>query len=220
VATTSAARAETRTARSIAGAYVGSGTVAPLLGQADDGPMSPRIAPLEPPYTPEIEDTLRRLMGAADDVEPLKLFRTLAHHEVLLQRFRQIGSALLSFGTIEPIEREVVIHRVTARAGAAYEWGVHAAIFAPQVGLDAARTWTGSADDFEDERQRLLVRLADELHDTASVSDELYAGLAAHWSEPQIVELLCLAGFYRLVSYLVNGLQVEPEPWAVAAPDR
>ena len=182
--------------------------------------MPPRIAPLEPPYTPEIEETLRRLMGAATDVEPLKLFRTIAHHEVLLQRFRQIGSALLSFGTLEPVEREVVIHRVTARAGAAYEWGVHAAIFAPQVGLEAERTWTGGPDDFPDERQRLLVRLVDELHDTATVSDELYAEVARHWSEPQIIELLCLAGFYRLVAYLVNGLRIEPEAWAVPAPAR
>ena len=182
--------------------------------------MSPRIAPLQPPYTPEVEETLQRLMGAASDLEPLALFRTLAHHEVLLQRFRQIGSALLSFGTLEPAEREVVIHRVTARAGAAYEWGVHAAIFAPQVGLDPHLAWSGAPEDFADERQRLLVRLADELHDTATVSDALYAELAARWSDAQVIELLCLCGFYRLVSYLVNGLRVEPEPWAVTAPGR
>jgi 4-carboxymuconolactone decarboxylase len=182
--------------------------------------MPPRIAPLEPPYTDEVADTLKRLMGAASDVEPLALFRTLARHEVLLGRFRQLGSSLLSFGTLEPIEREVVIHRVTARTGAAYEWGVHAAIFAPQVGLDPQLVWSGSPEDFADERQRLLVALCDELHDTATVSDALYEQIARHWSEPQIIELLCLCGFYRLVSYLVNGLQIEPEPWAVTAPAR
>ena len=177
--------------------------------------MPPRIAPLDPPYAPEVEDALRRLMGAATDVPPLNLFRTIAHHEVLLQRFRQIGSALLSFGTLEPIERETVIHRVTARAGAAYEWGVHAAIFAPQVGLDPQLVWSGAPGDFEDERPRLLVELCDELHETATVSDALYARLEEHWTAPHIVELLCLAGFYRLVSYLCNALRIEPEPWAV-----
>lgn len=179
--------------------------------------MTPRIAPLEPPYSPPVADTLKRLMGAVD-AEPLALFRTLAHHETLLERFRQIGSSLLSFGTLAPVERETVIHRVTARAGAGYEWGVHAAVFAPQVGGDAAwleATWRGAPDDFADERQRLLVELCDQLHDTATVSDALYAQLAERWTEAEIVELLCLAGFYRLVSYLCNGLRIEPETWAV-----
>jgi alkylhydroperoxidase family enzyme len=181
--------------------------------------MPPRLAPLDPPYTQEVEDALKRLMGAAP-VEPLNLFRTIAHHEALLQRFRQIGSSLLSFGTLEPIERETVIHRVTARAGALYEWGVHATLFAPQVGADDAwltATRTGSPDDFADERQRLLVAMCDELHDTATVSDELYGELERHWPPAQIVELLCLAGFYRLVSYLCNALAIEPEGWARAA---
>jgi len=179
--------------------------------------MPPRIAPIEPPSAPEVEDTLRRLMGAAADLEPLALFRTIAHHEVLLERFRQIGSSLLSFGTLAPLERETVIHRVTARAGAAYEWGVHATVFAPQVGLDPQATWDGAPEDFADERQRLLVRLADELHDTATVSDELWAQLEERWPSAQLVELLVLAGFYRLVSYLCNALRIEPEPWARAA---
>ena len=173
---------------------------------------TPRIAPLTPPYTPQVEDALKRLMGAAP-VEPLNLFRTIGHHEVLLDRFRQIGSSLLSFGTLEPIERETVIHRVTARAGAFYEWGVHAAIFAPQVGADEAwlgRTVNGAPEDFDDERQRALVAMCDELHDTATLSDGAYAQLERFWPEAQIVELLCLAGFYRLVSYLCNGLRVEP----------
>ena len=182
--------------------------------------MPPRIAPLEPPYSPAVDDALKRLMGAAP-VDPLNLFRTLARHEVLLDRFRQIGSSLLSFGTLAPIERETVIHRVTARCGAFYEWGVHGAIFAPQVGADAEwleRTVTGSPADFEDERQRVLVALCDELHGSATVSDATYAELERFWSEAEIIELLCLAGFYRLVSYLCNGLQIEPESWAVTPP--
>ena len=184
--------------------------------------MPPRLAPLDPPYTPAVEDDLRRLMGDAP-VDPINLSRTLAHHEQLLGRFRQIGSSLLSKGTLDDAERETVIHRVTARAGALYEWGVHATLFAPRAGFDDAwlhATVHGAPDDFEDERQRLLVALADELHDTATVSDELWAELERRWPPDQLVELLCLAGFYRLVAYLCNGLRLEPEPWARTAPPR
>src|SRR5436189_237339 len=85
-----------------------------------------RMEPLEPPYEPEVADALRRLMGS-DEVEPLKLFRTIAHHPQLLDRFRQIGSTVLSFGRLEAIDRETVIHRTTARCGASYGWGALAA---------------------------------------------------------------------------------------------
>lgn len=182
--------------------------------------MPPRIAPVEPPYEPEVADTLRRLMGAVD-AEPLNLFRTIAHHRPLLERFRQTGSTLLAFSSLDPVERETVIHRVTARAGAEYEWGVHAVAFAGPLGLgeDWLRaTVHGGPDDFDDERQRLLVALCDELHESATVSDELYARLEAAWPAAQIVELLALAGFYRLVSHLVNALAVEPESWAARFP--
>jgi hypothetical protein len=102
----------------------------------------PRLAPLDPPYEPKVEDALKRLMGPVD-ADPLNLFRTIAHHDVLLDRFRQIGSSLLSFGRLPADEREIVIHRTTALCGAGYEWGVHATVFAPQVGIDAQATWDG-----------------------------------------------------------------------------
>ncbi len=175
--------------------------------------MTARLAPLEPPFDPEIADTLRRLMGGVEQ-EPLKLFRTIAHNPTILERFRQTGSSLLSFGTLDAAERETVVHRVTARAGAAYEWGVHAAVFAPAAGVDPDVLWSGEPADIADERQRLLVRLADELHDTATVSDELWAALEERWPPAQLVELVALAGFYRLVSYFVNAFGVEPEAWA------
>jgi alkylhydroperoxidase family enzyme len=174
----------------------------------------PRLEPLEPPYEPKVEDALKRLMGGLE-VEPLKLFRTIAHHDVLLDRFRQIGSSMLSFGRLPADEREIVIHRTTALCGAGYEWGVHAVAFAEQAGIDAQATWEGAPFDG---RHATLVRLCDELHETATVSDELWAELRAGWSDDQLVELICLAGFYHLVSYACNAFAVDPEPWAARPP--
>src|SRR5215213_906062 len=95
----------------------------------------PRIPPLEPPYEPELAETLAKWMPPGAEVEPLKLFRTLALHPGLASRMRPLGSAILSKGILPAREREIVLHRTCARAGAAYEWGVHAATFAPMVGL-------------------------------------------------------------------------------------
>lgn len=178
-----------------------------------------RIPPLDPPYAADIETTLKRLMGGLD-AEPLALFRTIARHDALLERFRQIGSTLLSFGSLEAIDRETVIHRVCARCAAEYEWGVHAVAFAAGLGLGddwLAATVRGTAEDFPP-RQALLVALVDELHDTATVSDELWAQLAQTWSDEQLLELLALTGFYHLVAFICNGARIAPEPWAARFP--
>jgi 4-carboxymuconolactone decarboxylase len=68
------------------------------------------------------------------------------------------------------------------------------------------------------EREALLVRLADELHDGATVSDELWSELAHNWDPPELIELIALAGFYHLVSFTANAARVEPEQGAERFP--
>src|SRR5262249_28855049 len=96
----------------------------------------PRIAPVDPPYSAELAATLARWMPPGAAIEPLRLFRTLARSPLLFERMRPLGSALLNRGTLPPRNRELVILRTSARCGAEYEWGVHAAAFAAAVGLD------------------------------------------------------------------------------------
>ena len=182
----------------------------------------PRIAPIEPPYEPEVEASLRKWMPPGAEVEPLRLFRTLMVHPELAARMRPVGAAFLGHPTVEPREREIVIHRVTARAGAEYEWGVHAVAFGRPLGLTdeqiRATARGDAADPAWSDRDRLLVRLADELHDTATVSDALWTELAREWPEQQLLELVALAGWYRLIAQVINAARIELEPWAERFP--
>jgi 4-carboxymuconolactone decarboxylase len=182
----------------------------------------PRIAPLAPPYAPATQTLLDKWMPPGDLVEPLRLFRTLAVHHDLASRMRPLGAGILGHGRIEPRDREIIIHRTCARTGAEYEWGVHAVAFGKPLGLtdeQIAATVRGAGNDPAwSERDSLLVRLADELHDTCEVSDPLWAALTERFREDQMLELLIIAGQYRLISYLVNGARVEHEPWAERFP--
>jgi len=175
-----------------------------------------RIEPLEPPYEPEVERTLERMMPPG--IEPLKLFRTVAHNRHALDKMRSTGAYLLNFGTIDPVEREIVIHRTCGRCAAEYEWGVHVVAFGRPLGLSEeqiAATVHGSPDDAVwSERQATLVRLVDELHDTAAVSDELWSKLEAGWTPVQGIELIVLVGQYHVVSFLANALHVDLEDGA------
>ena len=183
-------------------------------------PTEPRIAPLEPPYEPEVAETLRRMMPP--DVEPLRLFRTVAHNPAILDRFRTIGAYILNFGRVDPLDREVLLHRTCARCSCEYEWGVHVVAFGRPLGMTEeqlrATVHEGSDAPVWSPRQQLLVRLADELHDTATVSDELWAELAQLWDDAQLVELISTAGFYHLVSFTANAARVEPEHYAERFP--
>jgi 4-carboxymuconolactone decarboxylase len=185
---------------------------------------NPRIAPLEPPYEPEIDAILKKWMPPGAETEPLRLFRTLAVHDELASRMRPIGSGILGHGRIEPREREIVIHRICARAGAEYEWGVHVLAFGKPLGLteeQIAATVHGTAENPAwSERDALLIRLADELHDTCTVSDDLWAELAERFSDDQLLELVITAGWYTLLSYVINASGVEHEPWAARFPAR
>jgi 4-carboxymuconolactone decarboxylase len=189
---------------------------------AETATSGPRIAPLEPPYEPELEAMLRKWMPPNAEMEPLALFRTLAVHDDLSSRMRPLGAGILGHGRIDPRDREIVLHRTCARAGAEYEWGVHAVAFAGSVGLTGeqiAATVNGTPDDPAwSESDALLVRVADELHDTCEVSDDLWAALAQRYSDDQLLELVITAGWYRLVPYVINAARIEREPWAARFP--
>ncbi len=183
----------------------------------------PRIAPIEPPYSDETAEQLQRWMGPGVELEPLKLFRTFMVHEQLAGRMWPLGSGLLGpKALIAPREREVMIHRTCALTCAEYEWGVHAAIFGTRLEFtdeQIASTVHGSASDScWSEREGLVFALADELHHTSTISDELYARLAKQWSPPELIELMATAGWYHTIAYIVNGTRVEPEAWAMRFP--
>jgi hypothetical protein len=182
----------------------------------------PRIATLEPPYAPDLAEALRRWMPPNSPLEPLALFRTLAVHDGLFSRMRPLGAGILGHGRIDPRDREIVIHRTCARAGAEYEWGVHVVAFGRPLGLTDAQLAATVHGDAHDPawsaRDALLVRLVDELHESCDVSDALWAELAQCFRDDQLIELVITAGWYRLLSYVINAVRVEREPWAERFP--
>ena len=175
--------------------------------------MNARIAPAERPYAPDMEETLARLMPPG--VAPLLLFRTVARDPRLFRRF--MAGGLLDKGSLTLREREIAIDRTCARCGAEYEWGVHMALFGERVGFcEAERRATLEAGVAEcwSPRERLVVRLVDQLHDSATVDDLLWTDLKAEFADEQLIELIMLTGFYHTISFLSNALQLPPESFA------
>lgn len=171
-------------------------------------PGKPRIDPVAEPDA-EVREIITSVL--ASDGRPLNVLATVGRHPKLLKRFNLLGGFLLNKGSIPPREREVVILRVGANAHSEYEFGQHTVI-GRACGLTeveiAALVHDPDAHQWSD-ADRDLIAMVDELHGDDCVSDATWSNLAARWTDEQLVELLVLAGFYRLVSGFLNSAGVQ-----------
>ena len=176
-----------------------------------------RIEPLAPDDATAQKSTVGSDRNSG---RPLNIFLTLAKNPPLFDAFTRMGSHLLFKGELPPREREIVILRVGWRSQSEYEFGQHTVI-GKQAGLtddEIARLVRASLDGWSDSDAE-LVRMADELCADNVVSDDTWHALSEHWSEPQLLELLMLAGYYRLVSGVLNSAGVALEPNTPGWPD-
>ncbi len=167
------------------------------------GNYSGRVTPAAAPLPDDIQKAIAAVMRGAP---PLVLFTTLARDRRLF--FKLFDGGLLDRGNLTLRQREIVIARVTAACGAEYEWGVHVSAFAAAAELTEAQIDSLTAgkpeDDCWEPGDSALIRLCDSLHRDCDVDDGLWAELRAQHSDEAMMELLMLAGTYRMISYLVN----------------
>jgi 4-carboxymuconolactone decarboxylase len=173
-----------------------------------DLPAQPRIAPLP---------------VDAGSSRQLNIFRTLARNRPLYKGFLALGGHLLGGTGLPAREREIVILRTGFRAGSEYEFGQHT-----RIGRDAGLTdaeiarFAGVADagggDWSDD-DAALVAMVDELCADDVVGDATWQRLSRRWGDEQLLELLVLAGYYRLVSGLLNSVGVALEAETPGWPD-
>ena len=176
-----------------------------------DRPSQPRIEPidLDDVTDDELRDTLAGALTL--DGKPLNIFGVLGHHPKLLKRFNLLGGFILNKGLIPERERELVILRVGWNARAVYEFGQHTVI-GKRCGLtdDEIAALTRSPHDHDwSAGDMALIALADDLHAADCVSNGTWLALSDRWSEAELVELLIVAGFYRLVSGFLNSAGVR-----------
>ena len=176
-----------------------------------------RITPIDPPYPAEIQAEFEKIMRGAP---PLLLFRTVAHNPRVLQRF--LAGSLLDRGSISLRLRELMILRTCALCGAEYEWGVHVATFGSKAawteeqihstvhGRPEDACWSGE--------ERSVFRLADQLHATSGVDEEVWQEVSSSFAPEQLIELVMLAGLYHAVSFMVNAFGVQHEQSAPKFP--
>jgi 4-carboxymuconolactone decarboxylase len=174
----------------------------------------PRVAPLG---DAELDAETRERFGKGP---LLNIFRTLANHPVLMQRWLVFGNYVLGKSTLPAREREILILRIGWLCRSGYEWGQHVAI-GRASGLtdeEIARVAAGPDAPGWSSEDRALLRATDELHADAFVSDGTWAELAKTWTTQQLMDLVFTVGQYNLVSMALNTFGVQPEPGLAKLP--
>ena len=184
---------------------------------------APRIAPGDRSQTGLVNHVLARVLGIATGGGPPNIFTTLGRHPRLFRRWLRFAGMLMPGGLLPRTDSELVILRVAHNCGSEYEWRHHERLGAV-AGLSAdeiARVREGAQAAGWTPRRQLLLRAADELHAPArTISDELWASLAAEFGERELIELCMLIGPYEMLAMTLNSLRVQPDRVSDRPPPR
>jgi hypothetical protein len=138
-----------------------------------------RIAPITPPYSAEVQAQFDQLPPSWQP--PFEHFKILARDPRLLRAYRHGSVAYLEPSHLKIRQREVFLLRVTGRCRDAFEWCLRAHYFADDAGITEtqlhASVQCNAGDACWEAGDRVLIHLADELHDTVSISDGLWSEL-------------------------------------------
>jgi alkylhydroperoxidase family enzyme len=158
---------------------------------------------------PLSESAAATLAYLGDD--PPGTVAALAHPDALLGPFLGWAAALALQGTLPKRDHELLALRASYNGRSAFEWGEHAG-YARQAGLTDDEIARVATADGWPAHEAALLRAADELHATTTVTDATWAELAGHYDEAQLVEAVYVVGQYTMLSMVANALDVGVPP--------
>lgn len=177
-------------------------------------PSSPRVQPAEGPFSPTVAGILEASKALGGD-RPINIFTTMAHHGRAMKHTFSLGGTFLVAGNVPDREREIVILRVSRNTNCEYEYAQHLVI-GERAGLsrgeisqliapiDGTSEWA--------DHERALVAMVDELCEDDCVSDATWKQLAGRYDDRELVELLLLTGYYRMIAGFLNSAGVAIDP--------
>ena len=177
------------------------------------GVVYPRMQPPE-----QVDERMLAFLRTTKFYErgrPLYAHQILSNHPragVALNRWLDWGDDVVLSGR----ERRMLILRTAAATSCSYEFNVHrrqgistgdlAASEADELAVDAAPkaiTWTP--------RELALLAIGDAVCSTDTLSDDQWRAACVHLAPTDIIECLCVIGYYRMCCAMMNVLAVPDE---------
>jgi len=161
--------------------------------------------------TPDLAALFDKVFAQRGNVP--NMFRVMAHRPEIFATMQAHFGAVLNTGTVSTKLKELIIVRTSQVNDTPYCLASHT-ILARGLGwsddqLNHLAEWS-KRDDFTP-AEKAAIRLAETVtRDAHAVTDEQFAELRNHYSEGEIVELLCAIGLFNYFNRFNNALQMEP----------
>ena len=176
-----------------------------------------RVPPLPRPWSDADADAIGRWGHPAATYPPLLLTRVLQRHPALADRVRLLGEGLYVDGRLAPRTRTIAILRTCGRIGSAYEWGGQAAFWGPLTDVAPDEADALTRDDVDGPSWSALdlavIGAVDDLERDGTVPAGRWDELREHLDDEQILELVIVHGWYRLIAATCNALDLGTEDW-------
>lgn len=140
-------------------------------------------------------------------------FNVLLYNPEVGDLVQQLGHRLRFASTMSGQLREVAIMTVAQHWRANYEWFAHY-VFAEREGVSEATLALikEGKEPTDNEEWALVHRLTTEFLKNARVTDATYKAAVDKFGEPGAVELVTVAGYYCMISAILNVFEIPVPP--------
>lgn len=134
----------------------------------------------------------------------------LMHVPQLAESVAQLGQYLRFRGLLPGAVREFAILCTSRLLGVPFEWIMHEPV-ARKEGVSAEILEVVQNDKFEQltGRETLIESIAAEICKNRKLSDNLFADGLKEFGEQQLVELITLVAFYKMIADVINCFEVS-----------
>jgi 4-carboxymuconolactone decarboxylase len=151
--------------------------------------------------------------GARENGSRTNMQMVLATHPPLAMAFNDFGRHILIENTAPAWARELVTLRIAWLMPSLYEWHYHVG-YALNSGMtleQVADIGVGPDAGSWSELDAAVLRCVDELWASSKVTDPTWATLAAHYTKPQLMDLVFTLGQYVMLGWAASafGIQLE-----------
>jgi alkylhydroperoxidase family enzyme len=156
-------------------------------------------------FGPVLKKRLEELWG-----KPVNLYRALGNHPALTAAWTEFANAIRHDSRTPRALREIMILRTAQIAHSEYEWAHHLRMArkaeVSEAKIVALAGWRTSGEF--DAKERAALALTEAVM-ACNVTDEVHAEVKRYFSDAEFVELSLTAGFYAMVSRMLDAMRVK-----------
>jgi alkylhydroperoxidase family enzyme len=158
----------------------------------------------------EVQRVLSKLEASGND---LKILRVLANSQPAFRPFVLLSNALMNLSALPPEDREVVILHLAARRDVPYEWKEHVPM-SEAVGITDEQRELIALGKYEgqsfSDAQRLAIRVADEIVEERSLTEETWSKACQTWGRASSLDLvLTVAWWGAFVPTIIEAIGLQ-----------